>query len=170
MFFSGKLRTVVLFLIIISNVGCDQLSKNVVRESIEYNEQIHLIPDHLLLTKVENTGAFLSLGSTFSPFMKQLFLLGLPIFGLILMLVLLLINHELKQAQAVSLCFIIGGGIGNLIDRVLYGSVTDFLHLDLGLFQTGIFNLADVSITFGILYYLLHYLRQKLIPHSIEPS
>ena len=48
-----------------------------------------------------------------------------------------------------GLACVLGGGIGNLYDRVLYGSVTDFLHIDFGLFQTGIFNLADVSIMVG---------------------
>ena len=48
-----------------------------------------------------------------------------------------------------GLACVLGGGIGNLYDRVLYGSVTDFLHIDFGLFQTGIVNLADVSIMVG---------------------
>ncbi|MDO8994488.1 MAG: signal peptidase II, partial [Daejeonella sp.] len=52
--------------------------------------------------------------------------------------------------QIVGWCFVIGGGTGNLYDRIVHGSVTDFLHLDLGLFQTGIFNLADVSIMIGM--------------------
>ncbi|MFA6946987.1 MAG: signal peptidase II [Pedobacter sp.] len=51
-------------------------------------------------------------------------------------------------------CFVIGGGIGNLYDRIVHGSVTDFLHLDLGVFQTGIFNMADVSIMLGMVLIL----------------
>jgi signal peptidase II len=48
--------------------------------------------------------------------------------------------------------FVIGGGIGNMIDRILHGSVTDFLHLKIGSFQTGIFNMADVSIMIGMAF------------------
>lgn len=51
-------------------------------------------------------------------------------------------------------CFVIGGGIGNLADRIIHGSVTDFLHLDLGVLQTGIFNFADVSIMAGLMMIL----------------
>ena len=149
-----RFRNLILVILIFSNIGCDQISKKVVREQVAYDEQIYLIPDHLLLTKVENTGAFLSIGAGFDPSIKKLFLLGLPILGLTFMLFILLGNRRLGRNLAISLSFIIGGGIGNLIDRILYGSVTDFIFMDFGLFQTGIFNLADVSITCGIVYYL----------------
>ena len=46
--------------------------------------------------------------------------------------------------------FIIGGGIGNIYDRFVYGSVTDFFHIDFVIFQTGIFNMADVSVMVGM--------------------
>ena len=52
--------------------------------------------------------------------------------------------------------FLIGGGLGNIFDRALYGSVTDFLHIDFGLFQTGIFNMADVSVMVGVFTILLY--------------
>jgi signal peptidase II len=50
----------------------------------------------------------------------------------------------------VGAAFVIGGGIGNLYDRIMFGSVTDFLHIDFVIFQTGIFNFADVSIMIGM--------------------
>jgi len=51
----------------------------------------------------------------------------------------------------VGFCCIIGGGIANVYDRIVYGSVTDFLHLDFGgMLRTGIFNLADVSVMVGM--------------------
>ena len=62
----------------------------------------------------------------------------------------------------IGMCFLIGGGIGNIIDRLLYGSVTDFLHIDFGLFRTGIFNLADVSIMVGIGILIINSIKQKV--------
>ncbi|MGB3075106.1 MAG: signal peptidase II [Chitinophagales bacterium] len=53
------------------------------------------------------------------------------------------------------MCFVIGGGIGNLIDRMLYGSVTDFLFIHSGMFRTGIFNMADTSIMLGSLLFII---------------
>jgi signal peptidase II len=45
---------------------------------------------------------------------------------------------------------VVGGGIGNIYDRIAHGSVTDFMHLRFGALQTGIFNVADVSIMIGV--------------------
>jgi signal peptidase II len=53
--------------------------------------------------------------------------------------------------------------MGNLIDRILYGSVTDFFHIQIGFFKTGIFNMADVSVTIGILMVLTIALIQKKV-------
>lgn len=69
-----------------------------------------------------------------------------------------------------GISFVIGGGIGNLYDRVLYGSVTDFMHLKFGIFQTGIFNMADVSIMLGMLIIVSSFVRgssQHLFKHEI---
>ena len=51
--------------------------------------------------------------------------------------------------ESLGLAFIIGGGIGNIFDRIVYGSVTDFFHMDFVIFRTGIFNMADVSVMVG---------------------
>ena len=59
------------------------------------------------------------------------------------------------QAMLAGFCFVIGGGIGNVFDRIAYGSVTDFLHVKFGIFQTGIFNVADLSIMTGVVIILL---------------
>ena len=57
----------------------------------------------------------------------------------------------ISRVSLVAISCIVGGGVGNIYDRYLYGSVTDFMNLDLVLFRTGIFNMADVSIMFGAL-------------------
>lgn len=143
-------RNTLFLLLITVNIGCDQISKSVVRDRLEYHEQISL-GDHVLLTKVENTGAFLSLGDDLGPFAKNLLLNILPVLTMIVMLIWLFRN-ELSRGISLGICCVIGGGIGNIIDRIAYGSVTDFLYINLGFFRTGIFNFADVSITFGALF------------------
>ena len=57
-------RNLLILIILISNISCDQISKNIVRHKIEYNEQISLISNYLIISKVENTGAFLGIGNT----------------------------------------------------------------------------------------------------------
>ena len=154
-------RSLIILSLILVNVGCDQVSKSIVRENLDYHEEIELVSDRVILTKVENTGAFLSLGSTLSPIIKTILLLVLPVLVITLSLGFVLFTPNIHQSFLVGICFIIGGGIGNTFDRIAYQSVTDFMHIDFYLFRTGIFNFADVSISLGVLIALYAYYRTK---------
>jgi len=138
-----------------SNIGCDQISKNIAREKLTYHDQISLLNGHLTLIKVENTGAFLSLGNSLPQPLKLILLGIIPLTALGIALVYVLTKRRISIIRMVGVCFLIGGGIGNIADRMIYGSVTDFLHLNYGVLQTGIFNMADVSIMTGIALILL---------------
>jgi signal peptidase II len=145
------LRNTLFLLLITVNIGCDQISKSMVRERLEYLEQISFAGDHFLLTRVENSGAFLSFGDDMSPLAKTLFLNLLPALTMLGLIFWLFIGN-FGKGMALGICCVIGGGIGNIIDRVAYGSVTDFLYIHVGFFRTGVFNFADLSITFGALF------------------
>jgi signal peptidase II len=143
-------RSLLILLLVSLNIGCDQLSKKIVREEVSYTDNIKIFTDHFTLMKVENTGAFLSMGSALPGSIKFFLLTLMPIIVIGLATYWLLVKRRIPVLVVIGSCFLIGGGIGNLFDRLRYGSVTDFLHIDFGLFQTGVFNLADVSIMFGI--------------------
>jgi signal peptidase II len=143
------IRTLIIIAVLCCNIGCDQVSKKIVRQTVEYNQQISLVNSFLVLTKVENTGAFLSVGHALPRTARIVLLNLLPLLVLGFALIYLLTKKNLSNRIIVGLCFIIGGGVGNIYDRILYGSVTDFLHMDFILFRTGIFNMADVSILIG---------------------
>lgn len=163
------LRTLVILTILSSNIGCDQISKGIVRQRIDYNEQIGLFNNYLTLTKIENTGAFLSLGQSLPRPLKILFLNILPIVALGLAIIYLFAKKALSKFTLVGICFVVGGGIGNISDRLIYGSVTDFIYLDFVIFQTGIFNMADVSIMTGMILILLDsYFGNNWIYETVE--
>ena len=144
-------RAVLVFTLIILNIGCDQVSKKMVRDQVEPRTTTEIIGEKFILTNVENTGAFLGMGSDLNPTIKTILLLILPVIILILVLHYLLTKKDLDNLTIIGLSFIIGGGIGNLYDRILYGQVTDFFHIDLGgVFRTGVFNMADVSVMIGM--------------------
>ncbi|AHF15476.1 signal peptidase II [Niabella soli] len=147
-------RLLILLLIVAGNLSCDQLSKSVVREKISYLEQVPVAGHFITLTRVENTGAFLSLGQTWPYVLKLILLIILPVATIFAVAVHMLRKQTLSLLTIIALGFIIGGGTGNLYDRVLYGRVTDFVHMDFHLFQTGIFNMADVSVMTGTLLML----------------
>ncbi|MEJ7558723.1 MAG: signal peptidase II [Pedobacter sp.] len=147
---STGITKLAILLIVVCNVGCDQISKNIVRKEIGYYDNIKVYIDNITLTKVENTGAFLSLGSLLPEFFKFTLLIILPAIVLLMGLYFIMTKSKLSQLTIIGAAFVIGGGIGNLYDRIVFGSVTDFLHIDFVIFQTGVFNLADVSIMFGM--------------------
>jgi signal peptidase II len=70
-------------------------------------------------------------------------------------------KKDIRTATLFGICCVLGGGIGNIFDRIMYGSVTDFLHIDFVLFQTGVFNLADVSIMAGVFIVLIDTYRKS---------
>ncbi|WP_149275981.1 signal peptidase II [Pareuzebyella sediminis] len=148
------LRKTVIVVLVLLNIGCDQLSKTVVRKSVESKDYIEVIENHFILTNVENTGAMLGFGQNLPPILKIIFLQVLPVLVLVILLMRILWKSHLNGWLIVAFGFVIGGGIGNLIDRIAYGSVTDFFQIRLGIFKTGIFNMADVSVTIGILLLL----------------
>lgn len=154
-------RVALVLIIVLSNIGCDQVTKKMARNQIEYNETIEVIGKNLVLTKVENTGAFLGMGSSLSPTMRSILLLILPSAVMLGLLVYLLKYKEITQISVVALSFIVGGGIGNIYDRIVYGSVTDMLYIDLEFAHTGIFNLADVSVMVGTFLILLEQFLPK---------
>jgi signal peptidase II len=152
----GIFRILLILFVVIVNIGCDQVSKKIVRHTIAPYQTIVLLNNHLTVTNIENPGAFLSLGDSLSQSTKNIFLLLLPIIVLTLGLVYILAKQTIPSQTLIGLCFIIGGGIGNIFDRVVHGSVTDFFHIQLGVLHTGIFNMADVSIVAGVLIIIIH--------------
>ncbi|WP_340065253.1 signal peptidase II [Ascidiimonas aurantiaca] len=151
-----------LVIVVIVNLLCDQISKAVVRQELEMNEYIELVGKNVILTRVENTGAFLGFGSTFPPVIKSFLFLIIPAFILLFILGYLIFKKQLNLNVGLALAFITGGGLGNVYDRIFKEGVTDFLYVDIWIFETGIFNLADVSVTAGTLYLLFYNLRYRM--------
>ena len=156
-------RTLFVLALLSLNVGCDQISKGIARQKIEYHEQITLIKNYITLTKTENAGAFWSAGHNLPEPTKTLILTISPLIILIAGFVYVLKMKNLSTLAVCGICFVIGGGVGNIYDRIQYGSVTDFLHINLGVFQTGIFNMADVSITTGTCMILVELFRRAAV-------
>jgi signal peptidase II len=163
-------RNLLILILLATNVGCDQISKSIVRQKIAYNEEISLIKDFVTLTKVENTGAFLGLGNQMPRIAYKILMIILPLIVIGFALYYLFKKQTLPNLFILGIGLIAGGGLGNIYDRIIYGSVTDFLHFDFGLFQTGIVNLADISVTAGcfILIYERSINRKRLKPTILE--
>lgn len=155
-------RALLIIFILALNIGCDQVSKSIVRKDIPDNKVIGYLGNHFTLEKAENTGAFLSLGDTLGGPLRDILLVGLPLIAVLGALVWIIVNTKITRWTLLGIILIIGGGVGNLYDRIFHGSVTDFMHIDFGFAQTGVFNVADMSIMAGMFMILIaSYVKRK---------
>ncbi len=134
-----------------------------------YNQYSYL-NTHIVIQRVENTGAFLSLGDSLSGPAKTILLNILPLIAILFGLYYILTKPDLNRVTLLGIILIVGGGAGNLYDRIVHGSVTDFMHINFVLFQTGIFNVADMSITAGAAIILIHSFFKKPDVVGKEPE
>jgi len=155
------IRAILIFGLIAISIGCDQVSKTIVRETVHPYQMIHVLNDHIMVTRVENSGAFLSAGDSLPNSFKHILLRVFPLIVISLGLLYVFSQSFLSTKILAGLCFVIGGGIGNVFDRVFRGSVTDFLYIKFGFFHTGIFNLADVSIMSGMAIILIEFFVKR---------
>ena len=155
-------RNLLITTIVFLSIALDQISKIWVRNNFESYIENSIIGDVFTLIKVENTGAFLGMGSELSETLRILLLIVLPIIVLISITIYTYIDKTLDKISIIGFSLIIGGGIGNIFDRIVYGSVTDFLYLDFGgMFKTGIFNIADLSVTTGMILILIYSFKKN---------
>ncbi len=150
------LRTILILLILGFNIGCDQVSKTIVRNKLGYYDHIGFLYNHVSMSRVENTGAFLSMGDSLSGPLRMILLNILPLMAVAFGLVYILIKPNINRVTLLGVILIIGGGFGNIYDRIVRGSVTDFMHINFVIFQTGVFNVADMSIMAGMFIILIH--------------
>lgn len=148
-------RNIFIVLLIAFNIAIDQISKVIVRNTLTFREQVNVIGDYFQLIWVENKGAFLGMGSDMNPTLRLIFLLILPTIVLAYVIYYIIKTKELDKLSLIAFCCIAGGGIANVFDRIVFGQVTDFFFIDLGgVFRTGIFNIADLSVTTGMIMLL----------------
>lgn len=139
--------------IIILVLALDQMTKFLIRANFIVGETLPMIPDILHLTYVRNTGA------AFSMFRNMpVVTVGFPILMVILCLAASVYFYRRKERIPAALCALISaGGMGNLIDRLMLGYVTDMI--DFMVFP--VFNVADIAVTVGCVLLALWILKTE---------
>lgn len=137
-------------LLIILVIVLDQLTKLWIVGNFSLYESQAIIPGFFSLTYLTNTGAAFGILAGKATVWRQAFFIGVAIvaFGFIIYM-----YRRLKDESVwyeISLAFIAGGAVGNLIDRVRLGSVIDFLDVYVGTHHWPAFNIADSAITVGV--------------------
>jgi len=150
-------------------IGCDRITKNLAKEHLMFHEPISYLHNTVRLEYVENTGAALSLGDQLSKPVSFWLLSVIPLVCLLVLAgyVLTKINTY-NPLKLFSFALIIAGGLGNIIDRLLFDRhVTDFMNVGISNVRTGIFNVADMCVTAGVIGLLLS-LREKKVDLQAE--
>lgn len=137
-----------LFIYTVIFVFVDQLSKGLINIGMNLNQSIEIIPNFLNLTYVHNTGAAFSIFEG-----AKWFFIITAIIVLNIIYIFFIKDKELKNSEIVIYSLLISGIIGNLIDRVVFGYVIDFI--DVNIFNFAIFNLADSFIVIAVILLLI---------------
>lgn len=160
------------YYILISFVGfivsLDQLTKTIVVSRMQLNESIEVIKNFFNITLIHNSGAAFGLLANLDPAIRNPFFLIIPSLTL---LAILYAFHRLKEDETWSifgLVLIVGGALGNLIDRVRVGVVIDFLDFHwANRYHFPAFNVADSAICIGVGILILNLL---LVPEPTPPA
>jgi signal peptidase II len=143
-------RILVIFLVTLSCVGCDQGTKLLASEYLP-RQMASYLNDILRLGYTENSGAFLGLGNNLSEQARFWIFVVLVGTFLLALFVYLVSNSKQNLASLIALSLVFSGGISNFYDRVVNnGAVIDFLNIGIGSIRTGIFNVADIAIMLGV--------------------
>ena len=158
------------FIIISIIVLFDQLSKIWIKTNLAYRESIEILGNFLKFTYVENPG--IAFGISVGKFSLVILFLSIGIIAFIIKEII----ASTDNFSSISLSMILGGAIGNMIDRICvhipslnYGGVIDFIDIGNLSYRWYTFNIADTAVTIGVILYLLHSLL-IIKPEIIEKN
>jgi signal peptidase II len=143
----------------------DQATKILTKHTMALHDSKDVLGDFLRYTYIQNPGmAFgISIGN------KTLFTMFSIVASVVIFIYLLKTRGDQKYVK-LALSFILGGAVGNLIDRVFYGSVVDFVDVGIGDLRWPVFNVADAAVTVGMIILIAIILFEKKAPENLEEA
>jgi signal peptidase II len=139
----------------------DQLTKLHIMQTMRLHESIPIVPNLFSLTYIRNPGAAFGLLANSSNAFRMVFFGLTSVFALVLLGTILVRMPERDWLGRLSVAGILGGAIGNLIDRLKYGEVIDFIDVYVDNYHWPAFNVADSAITVGVIFLIIHFAFEK---------
>jgi signal peptidase II len=146
------MRSLILALLLVLCIGCDQATKAVAQQHLATAQPIAYWGNLIRLEYAENPGGFLSLGATLpAPVRHTIFNVAVSIILGVVGVVGVRLLHTASLHILLALACVLGGGVGNLLSRLFNeGHVIDFINVGIGPWRTGTFNVADMAIMGGV--------------------
>ena len=138
----------ILLIAITATIGCDRVTKHVAATMLSEAPSRSFLADTFRLEYTENDGAFLGLGADW-PLAVRTAVFGVGSGLLLIGLVVLAMQARWPRPALLGVALFVAGGASNLVDRIAYGTVIDFMNVGIGSLRTGIFNVADMAIMVG---------------------
>ena len=154
-------KTKLVFTLLIAVVLLDQVTKIVVDRTLPLNQSAPVIGNLFSLTYIRNTGAAFGFLAESNEFFRRTFLISFSVAAIGFILIMLRRLAESEKALITALSFILSGAVGNLIDRIVYGEVIDFLDFYWSGYHWPAFNFADSFITIGVVVILFRLATAK---------
>ncbi len=151
-------------------LAVDQASKFYVHAQIPLYHSVVVIPDFFSLTYVRNPGAAFGILSTQPEAFRQVFFLIVSVLALAMLLLFVVQTPSSDRMSLTALSLLLGGAVGNMIDRVRMGEVIDFLDFYIGRHHWYTFNVADSAITVGVSLLMLGALLSKKSAPASDPT
>ena len=158
---STSIRYLLLGLLSLAIVVLDQVTKVHVMETMRLHESIPVISNFFSITYIRNPGAAFGFLSSSSSSFRFVFFGITSVFAVGLLGTILVRMPKDDWMGRLSVAGILGGAIGNLLDRLRYGEVIDFLDFYINGYHWPAFNVADSTITVGVVFLILHFALEK---------
>lgn len=154
-------RYLLLTAIAVTVIVLDQATKYWIMESMRLHESIPVVPNLFSFTYIRNPGAAFGLLAGSSNAFRTVFFGVTSLFALALLGTILVRLPDRDWIGQVSIAGILGGAIGNLIDRLRFGEVIDFLDVYVESYHWPAFNVADSAISVGVVCLIIHFALER---------
>ena len=157
----GTARYAILALVSLGTVVLDQATKAHIMQTMRLHESIPVVANFFSLTYIRNPGAAFGILASSSNGFRLLFFGLTSLFALALLGTIFFRLREDDWIGQLSIAGILGGAIGNLLDRVRFGEVIDFLDFYIDTYHWPAFNVADAAISVGVCFLIVHFAIEK---------
>jgi signal peptidase II len=147
--------------------AADRLTKWLIETKVSFDDIHTVIPGLFDIVHSQNRGVAFGLFNDSTSEWRTLLLVCAAVAAVIMVSVMLWSAHNLERRTLWGLALVLGGAVGNVFDRIVWGHVTDFLSVYIGQYQWPTFNVADSAIVIGSGLLMLDLLRQKRQPANV---